>query len=62
MVYMCKNGIRIVGIDNVKKGVFVYGTRREATIEKDFIDTATSLTHTTYPTNDCYTSVEVNIN
>lgn len=58
-IIVCKDGYRIVGIENSKKGVFVYGTKRDAVIDTNFADTATSLTMTKFPTNDCYQSAEV---
>lgn len=61
-VIMCKHGMRIVAIENSSKGVFLYGTRRTANIDSQFVDTATALTLTKYPTNDCYSSADVSFN
>lgn len=58
-VIVCKNGYRIVGIENSKNGVFIYGTGREATISQNYVDTATALTNVEYPMDSFYNSAEV---
>lgn len=58
-VYFCLHGIRVVGIDKSDKGCFVYGVKRQITLDEKWIETATAKTCLQHPQDECYKSAEV---